>query len=170
VLPYTESIARRTRRTRSFGKTLETLRWLDQSSSHFRALPPNCDYFNNDDRQTPPALASRLVDHFKPLGRELEPCRGGRNIFRRLPRGRMWCEIKVDRDVFAWGQPVGWIVTNSARSQVRRFIYHAMGLSENVVFLLTINHVWTKGRLRDIRAARFGLREILPTDIPPQFP
>ena len=36
-----------------------------------------------------------------------------------------------------------------------------MGLSENVVFLLTINHVWTKARLRDIRAAGFGLREIV---------
>lgn len=45
-----------------------------------------------------------------------------------------------------------------------------MGLSENVVFLLTINHVWAKARLRDIRTARFGLRKILLVDMPWALP
>ncbi len=45
-----------------------------------------------------------------------------------------------------------------------------MSISENVVFLLTINHVWTKARLRDIREAGFGIREIVFVDTPASFP
>ena len=142
-------------------KTLETHRFLDHGCRTCVRYQHNRDYVSNDDIQTPPALARQLVDHFKPHGRVLEPCRGDGNIYRRLPRGRVWCEIKEDRDFFAWDQPVDWIITNPPWSQVRRFLQHGMGLSENVVFLLTINHVWTKARLRDIRAAGFGLREIV---------
>ncbi len=131
---------------------------------------PNRDYVSNDDIQTPPALARLLVTHFKPRGRVLEPCRGDGNIFHVLPSGASWCEIKEGRDLFAWNQPVDWVVTNPPWSQIRRFLQHAMSVSENVVFLLTINHVWTKARLRDIRAAGFGIREIVLVDMPESFP
>jgi len=99
----------------------------------------------------------------------LEPCRGDGSIYRRLPRGRVWCEIKEDRDFFAWDRPVDWIITNPPWSQIRRFLQHAMDFTENVVFLLTINHLWTKARLRDIRVAGFGLREIVLVDTPKRF-
>ena len=133
-------------------------------------LQPNRNYTSNDDVQTPPVLARRLVEHFRPRGRVLEPCRGDGNFLRFLPKGTAWCEIKAGRDFFAWDKQVDWIVTNPPWSQVRRFLQHAMTISEHVVFLFTINHVWTRARLRDIRTAGFGIKQIVLVDMPPEFP
>src|ERR1043166_3962728 len=58
-----------------------------------------------------------------------------------------WCEIKAGRDFFAWTEKVDWIVTNPPWSQIRAFLRHGMKVADNIVFLLTINHVWTKARI-----------------------
>lgn len=81
-----------------------------------------------------------------------------------------WTEIQSGRDFFDWTERVTWIVTNPPWSQIRRFLQHAMRVADHVVFLMTINHVWTKARLRDIREAGFGLCEIVLVDMPPSFP
>jgi hypothetical protein len=81
-----------------------------------------------------------------------------------------WCEIKRDRDFFAWHERVDWIITNPPWSQMRAFLQHAMKVADHVVFLVTINHLWTRARIRDIRAAGFGLREIVMVDMPHSFP
>lgn len=175
-------------------------------------LQPNRDYVSNDNIQTPLALARRLVAHFAPSGRILEPCSGDGNFLRALraharvhnarngfprrskpsavvsktsvpslnfqpstlnsPRGTSvaWCEVQRRRDFFAWNQPIDWIITNPPWSQIRRFLQHAMAHADHVVFLCTINHVWTRARLRDIRSAGFGLREIVIFDTPRSFP
>lgn len=130
---------------------------------------PNRDYVSNDDVQTPDDLASRLVGHFRPSGRILEPCKGDGSFLRHL-RGADWCEIKEGRDFFAWTESVDWIITNPPWSQIRRFLQHAMRIADHVVFLMTINHVWTKARLRDIRESRFALREICLVEMPDTFP
>lgn len=131
---------------------------------------PNRDYTSNDNIQTPPALARLLVRHFRPRGMILEPCCGDGRIMRCLPVGAHWCEIQRGRDFFAWSEPVDWIITNPPWSQIRPFLQHALSLADHVVFLLTINHLWTKARLRDIHAAGFGIREILLVDMPASFP
>jgi hypothetical protein len=133
-------------------------------------LQPNRDYVSNDDVQTPIALARLLVRHFRPRGKVLEPCRGDGNFFRWLPRSAEWCEIKQGRNFFDWTAKVDWILTNPPWSQIRPFLQHAMQHADQVVFLLTINHVWTKARLRDIRAAGFGIRQIVLVDMPAGFP
>ncbi len=81
-----------------------------------------------------------------------------------------WTEVKRGRDFFDWDQPVDWIVTNPPWSQIRDFLCHAMEMADHVVFLFTINHLWTKARLRDIRNADFGIREIVLVDMPKNFP
>ncbi len=45
---------------------------------------PNRNYTSNDDIQTPLALARKLVAHFQPSGRFLEPCRGNGNFLKAL--------------------------------------------------------------------------------------
>ena len=40
-----------------------------------------------------------------------------------------------------------WIITNPPWSQIRRFLQHALSLADHVVFLFTINHLWTRARL-----------------------
>jgi len=154
-------------------------------------LQPNRNYNSDDVVQTPPKLARQIVEHFKPRGRILEPCKGKGNFLRALrafagstDHGRWilverrrrrisrvdWCEIQQGRDFFDWDEPVDWIVTNPPWSQIRRFLQHAMRVANHVVFLMTINHVWTKARVRDIREAGFGLHEILLIDMPRTFP
>ncbi|MBK8035818.1 MAG: hypothetical protein IPK22_01580 [Verrucomicrobiaceae bacterium] len=130
---------------------------------------PNRDYVSNDVVQTPLHLAKRIVDHFKPSGRILEPCRAGGHFHRYMP-GAFWCEITDGRDFFDWNQPVDWIVTNPPWSQIRAFLQHSMKVADNIVFLMTVNHVWTKARIRDIYSAGFGLKEICLCEMPPEFP
>jgi hypothetical protein len=131
---------------------------------------PNRDYVSNDDIPTPPDLAKRLVEHFKPTGRVLEPCRGGGDIFRFLPAGALWCEIKEGRDFLTSSEHVDWIITNPPWSQIRPFLRHSLALADHVVFLMTVNHVWTKARLGDVKSAGFSLREILIVPTPQNFP
>lgn len=224
---------------------------------------PNRNYVSDDVVQTPAALARRLVEHFRPRGRVLEPCKGEGNVLRALrayvrdrcrparnraaaavaarvrpassrrvlvggplesttgaqaavsmpsvnrakerpdshlpvspscdlpdspphrlpvftvsPRRRLtaspstvlWAEIKEGRDFYEWTTKVDWIITNPPWSQVRRFLRQAMLVADHVVFLLTVNHVWTKARVRDIRDAGFGVREIVLVDMPRTFP
>ena len=171
---------------------------------------PNRDYVSNDDIQTPLALARRLVAHFQPTGKILEPCRGHGNFLKYLREHQrslakisglnpspqltakslkltapsvlkarssvlgvpsvQWAEVKRGRDFFDWDQPVDWIITNPPWSQIRDFLCHAMELSNHVVFLFTINHLWTKARLRDIHNADYGIREIVLVDMPKAFP
>lgn len=150
---------------------------------------PNRDYVSDDVVQTPPELARRLVKHFRPSGQVLEPCKGAGNFLRALrayagartavapttkrdaPRARVvWCEIKEGRDFYDWTENVDWVMTNPPWSQLRRFLQQAMMVAEHVVFLMTVNHVWTKARLRDIHAAGFALKEIVLLEMPGSFP
>ena len=51
---------------------------------------PNRNYDSNDDVQTPPDLARRIVEHFQPGGTVLEPCKG---------EGRVYGEETVTLDI-----------------------------------------------------------------------
>jgi hypothetical protein len=160
-------------------------------------LQPNRNYVSNDDIQTPLALARRLVQHFQPTGLILEPCAGDGHFLKALrsharqsrpesPASDLlttryslptttttrasWTEIKRNRDFFAWGQSVDWIITNPPWSQIRRFLQHALSLADHVVFLFTINHLWTRARLSDVHSAGFGLKELVLVDTPKKFP
>ncbi|NJK92876.1 MAG: hypothetical protein HC904_14275 [Blastochloris sp.] len=132
-------------------------------------LQPNRDYISDDVVQTPVEMAGRLVRHFQPKGRILEPCRGEGHFLQFMPEAE-WCEIKEGRDFLEWDQPVDWIVTNPPWSKIRVFLQHGMRWSDNIVFLLTINHIWTKARLRDMQTAGFGLKEICLLEMPESFP
>ena len=133
-------------------------------------LQPNRDYRSDDVVQTPLEMAERIVRHFKPTGVVLEPCRGEGNFLRCLPSGSPWCEIKEGRDFFDWRGRVDWIVTNPPWSQIRPFLQHAMTVAENIVFLMTVNHLWTRARVRDVRAAGHAIREICLLEMPETFP
>jgi hypothetical protein len=130
---------------------------------------PNRDYDSNDVVMTPLHLAKRIVDHFQPKGRILEPCRGAGHFHRFMP-GADWCEITEGRNFFDWKNRVDWIVTNPPWSQIRPFLQHSMSLADDIVFLMTVNHVWTKARIRDIYSSGFAIKEICLVEMPPEFP
>jgi hypothetical protein len=130
---------------------------------------PNRNYESNDVVQTPVELAGRIVRHFKPKGKILEPCCGEGNFLKFMPNAD-WCEISKGRDFYEWSTPVDWIVTNPPWSEIRPFLNHSMLLADNIVFLMTVNHVWTKARVRDIYSAGFGIKEICLCEMPESFP
>lgn len=135
----------------------------------FMRFQPNRDYVSNDDIQTPMELAGRIVDYFKPTGRLLEPCAGEGHFLQHLP-GAEWCEIKQGRDFLSYQGKVDWIITNPPWSQVRHFLVQGFKVADHVVFLMTINHAWTKARLRIARESGFGVRTLLLVDTPESFP
>lgn len=134
---------------------------------------PNRNYISNDDVQTPVGLAKLIVEHFDSQidlnDTLLEPCKGDGN-FHKFMWHSDYCEIKEGKDFFDYKGHVNWIITNPPWSLFRKFLVKAMGVADNVVFLVTINHIWTKARIRDIRQANFGIKEIVLVTMPASFP
>lgn len=126
---------------------------------------PNKDYKSNDCIMTPEYLAKTIVEYFKPSGILLEPCKGTGVFYKLLSKQPYstcnYCEIREGKDYFNYKDKVDWIVTNPPWSKMRSFLYHSMELADNIVFLVTINHLWTKARLRDMKQLNFGIKEIL---------
>lgn len=132
---------------------------------------PNRNYVSNDLIETPEWLARALVDYFKPSGRVLEPCKEGGRIYDLLPKGAEWCEIERGRDFLTFpGSGYDWILTNPPWSQVRPFLLKSMQVAENVVFLMTINYIWTAARLRELKKQGFGIKAIVLVPMPICFP
>lgn len=132
-------------------------------------MQPNRNYKSDDVVMTPEPLAKALVEHFKPSGKGLEPCCGTGNILKYLPDAD-WCEIQQGKDFFDYNNNVDYTFTNPPWSQIRKFLLHSMEIADNIYFLITINHIWTKARLRDIKEAEFGIKEICIFDTPKEFP
>jgi hypothetical protein len=120
----------------------------------------------NDNVNTPDELAARIVAHFQPEGRILEPCRGGGAFTRAMP-GCDWCELAEGRDFLSAEGEWDWVVTNPPWSQLRPFLKKAMRVSDHVVFLSLINAFWMRARLADVKAEGFGFVELLMLDTPP---
>lgn len=129
----------------------------------------NKNYKSDDVVMTPIDLAERLVKHFQPKGKGLEPCKGTGNILRFLDNAD-WCEIAEGKDFFDYNEKVDYIFTNPPWSKIRPFLQHSMKLADDIYFLFTINHLWTKARLRDIEQNGFGIVEICIFDTPKTFP
>lgn len=134
-------------------------------------LQPNRNYVSNDDIPTPRPLARALVDLLNPTGRILEPCCGDGAFLEALQPGAEWCEIKLGRDFLQWNSgPVDWIITNPPWRQIRAFLGQSFSISQKVAFLMTVNHAWTRARLRDATETGFGLSRIILVDTPLTFP
>jgi hypothetical protein len=109
---------------------------------------------------TPVELAVEIINHFKPAGRVLDPCRGKGAFFDNIPSDtKDWCEVADGRDFFGYGEGIDWIITNPPWSKMREFIRHGCTLSSNVVYLSTLTHFCTKARLRDLVELGCGLKE-----------
>ena len=130
---------------------------------------PNKNYKSDDVVMTPIILAEKLVNHFNAKGKGLEPCCGTGNILKFLDNAD-WCEISKGKNFFDYNKKVDYIFTNPPWSMIRKFLQHSMELANDIYFLCTINHLWTKARLRDIKEHGFGIKEICIFDTPKEFP
>jgi hypothetical protein len=137
-----------------------------------RLLSPASNPPKHDLVMTPPVLAARIVQYFKPTGRVLDPCRGQGAFYNALAKmpgvTAEWCELAEGRDFFEQEGHFDWIISNPPWSKFRRFLNHAMAIADNIVFLATLTHFVTRARLRDIAGAGFGMRQALLFNNPPR--
>lgn len=138
-------------------------------------LQANCNYKSDDVIMTPLNLARLIVNHFKPSGSSLEPCRGSGNFTTAMKEYDkelkvFWCEINEGKCFYEFDKKVEWIITNPPWSKIKHFLNHSLNLADNVCFLITINHLWTKHRLNNIKNKGFGIKEIVIFDTPRNFP
>jgi len=129
---------------------------------------PISSYVSNDVVQTPEVMAKQIISFFSPTGKILEPCRGEGNFFNNLPHGTDWCEISENKDFMDYHDPVNWIITNPPWSKITDFLDHSMEVADNIVFLVTVNHIWTAKRQRIMREKGYGIRHILLLKWPPK--
>jgi len=146
-----------------------------------KAIPNGCK--RNDCIETPVNLAVEIMNYFKPTGKILEPCKGAGNFIQAYEtynlitqlenkEGIVWgyCEIKEGKDFFDFKEKVDWIITNPPYSILRKFLKHSMEVSDNIIFLVPLNHFMLTARLNDIREMGFGIKEMLLIDYPDNFP
>lgn len=132
-----------------------------------RALIPKG---GNDIVYTPDILARAIVEHFRPDGLVLEPCAGGGAFVRQLP-GCLQGDLETGQDFLIYDGPhVDWIVTNPPWSKFRPFLIKAMQVADNIVFLVTVNHFFTKARIRAMVESDFAFVEVCFVDTPTEFP
>lgn len=124
---------------------------------------------------TPPVLALDIINYFVAPNQNLnilDPCKGNGSFYNQFPVGNLhdWCELSEGRDFLdptsfapAYSQ---WIITNPPWSKIREFIKRGLEVSDNVVYLITINHLMTKARLRIIEESGAGIKELLLVDTP----
>jgi hypothetical protein len=125
---------------------------------------------SNDIKYTRAELPARLVAHFRPTGRILDPCRGrgaaGSVFFDAFPRPPdaepLWAGVERGRDFLSWpvSDRVTWILTNPAWS---RGVYlpiftHSLAIADNVVFVVRGEKAT---QIREPRKTGHGLREIV---------
>ena len=138
-----------------------------------RTLSPSRNDPEHDLIATPAALARTVVEHFRPSGHMLDPARGNPThpFYDAMCESECgtvdWCEIRDGRSFFAYTEHCDWIITNPPWSDLRRFLNHAMRIADNVVFVVTLVHLDTRARDREIHAAGFGRKEALLLPQPP---
>lgn len=133
----------------------------------------NRDYDSNDVVMTPTALAVGLVSLLQPSGHILEPSAGdGAFVDALRLYGRVdTCDIRDGEMGFTWWtERVDWVVGNPPWSNFAVFLRHALEIADNVAYLVTVNHWWTKRRVRDVAAAGFGYRQLILCDWPAAWP
>ena len=135
---------------------------------------PNRNYKSDDVVMTPPDICTAVVKHFAPSGSIMEPCSGSGNFVVAFNSYGLTdivtCEITAGTNFLEYdGKHVDWIITNPPWSKIREFLAKSFQVADNIVFLITVNHIWTKLRYRMMRGAGFGLAEICVFDAPKEL-
>ena len=126
-----------------------------------RAFCPPKNTPEKDIVMTPEWLAIEIIDHFSPSGIILDPCRGDGAFYVNFnTETKEWCELGEGVDFLTYNKKVDWIITNPPWSKMQQFLAHGMEVSDNIVYLTTINHYTTKRRIRDMRENNFAIKEI----------
>lgn len=111
---------------------------------------------------TPPNIAKEIVEHFKPSGRILDPCRGGGAFADEMP-GCEWCELREGKNFFEWRKPVDWIVSNPPYSILDEWLIHSYTVATNIVYLLPLPKLFNSAQRLRMITELGGIKELLVT-------
>lgn len=137
---------------------------------------PNRDYISNDIVQTPPELCKLICEYYKPYGAILEPCSGDGHFVDELKKysnNIEFGDVLTGQDFLAgyWKHSrFDYIICNFPWSKIRDCMRESYKISERIISLITVNHVFTKARIRDMREAGFHVSNILLLPMPKEFP
>lgn len=113
----------------------------------------------NDEIYTPEWCALDMINHFRPTGRILKPCKG-LGIFTDLLPSADWCEINEGKDFFDYTSHVDWIITNPPYSLIRKFVLHSFTIADNIVFLIPVWKAYNAMGLQYELRSYGGIKEI----------
>jgi len=110
---------------------------------------------------TPKWLSKAIINHYKPVGYCLDPCKGDGSFYEQMPSPKDWCEIEKGRDFFDYsGNKVDWIITNPPFSIYNAFLKKCFEVSDNVVLLVPIAKAFKSLSTERIVQEYGGLKEI----------
>jgi hypothetical protein len=113
----------------------------------------------NNEIYTPKWAAEDIVNHYKPRGKILEPCKGG-GVFTDLMPGCDWCEINEGKDFFDYNENVDWIISNPPYSLIRKFVLHSFKIADNIVYLIPVWKAFNAIGLQNELKNYGGIKEI----------
>ena len=113
---------------------------------------------------TPVDTAKRIIEHFNPSGKVLEPCRGEGAFYDNFPDTctKDWCEIREGKDFFDYDKKVDWIITNPPYSTFDAFLLKCFEVADNVVLFVPIAQKVFKSKKIDQEIMKYGgIKEIV---------
>ena len=102
---------------------------------------------SGDKTCTPKYIAKDIISWLAPSGICLDPCCGLGAFYEFLPEGRVWCEIKKNKDFFDYKDPVVWVIGNPPYSIFEEFLEHSFKIAVNVCFLVPTNKVFQRQKI-----------------------
>lgn len=109
---------------------------------------------------TPDWVAKKVVGHFKPAGRVLDPCRGD-GAFSNLIENCEWCEIREGKDFYDVDGVYDWVISNPPYSCFSDFLRHTFTAASNIVYLIPANKVFNSHKMMVEIAEYGGVKEML---------
>jgi hypothetical protein len=115
----------------------------------------------NDIVYTPREFSKKIINHFKPSGLCLDPCKGDGAFFDYLPKPKDWCEIRENRNFYDYNKKVDWIISNPPFSEYDNFLKKSFEVADNVCFIIPLYKVYKSLKQQKLVNSYGGLKEVL---------
>lgn len=114
--------------------------WLFMATAQ-RTLFEAAEWTESDLVMTPKWCAVDMVEHFRPTGRILDPCKGD-GAFSNLLPGCDWCEVREGRDFYQWTEQVDWLFGNPPYSGIPDWCRRSFQIANDIVYLIPCRSVF----------------------------
>lgn len=110
---------------------------------------------------TPTEVSRNIVEHLKPTGVCLDPCKGDGAFYNYLPEGKQYCEIAEGKDFFEWKGKVDWVIGNPPYSNFIDFLEYSFEIADNVSFLVPTNKIFQRQIIMEMINKFGGIKSMI---------